>query len=160
MSFDNDEESLKFINRLLERLHRADYKAYGSININIYKPGSQHVDRVENQYFYSDKRADQPKAGKANPRELPEALSTEQALTLWRKAQRARLVDDNYQPRISRTQSALLADAMAERLGIKEKWRAFGVLWNRNNMRGDYNDALNQRQSLEFRDKQKTVFAD
>ena len=51
MNLDNDEESLEFINRLLERLHQADYKALGSININIYKPGSQHVDKVENQYI-------------------------------------------------------------------------------------------------------------
>ena len=51
MNFDNDEESLEFINRLLERLHQADYKELGCININIYKPGSQHVDRVERQYI-------------------------------------------------------------------------------------------------------------
>ena len=51
MNFDNEEESLELINRLLERLHQAGYKAIGCININIYKPGSQHVDRVEDQYI-------------------------------------------------------------------------------------------------------------
>ena len=79
-------------------------------------------------------------------------------MTLWQKAQRAGYVDDDYQPTISRTQSALLADAMAERLGIREKWKVFETLWNRKNMRGDYNDALNQRQSLEFREKLKNFF--
>lgn len=51
----NDEEGLGFINRLLEQLHQADYKLLGSIVLNIYKPGSWHVDRVENQHFYGDK---------------------------------------------------------------------------------------------------------
>lgn len=45
-------EDLKKLNYLLERLHQADYKLLGSIEINIYKPGSQHVDHVENQNFY------------------------------------------------------------------------------------------------------------
>jgi hypothetical protein len=52
MKFDNDEDALDVINRLLERLHQADYKILGNIEINIYKPGSQHVDHVDNQNFY------------------------------------------------------------------------------------------------------------
>lgn len=47
-------EDLKELNYLLERLHQADYKLLGSIEINIYKPGSQRVDHVDNQYFYGD----------------------------------------------------------------------------------------------------------
>ena len=37
-------EDLKDLNRLLEQLHHADYKVLGSIEINIYKSGSQHID--------------------------------------------------------------------------------------------------------------------
>ena len=40
------------LNYLFERLHQADYKLLGNIEIHIYKPGSQHVDHVENQNFY------------------------------------------------------------------------------------------------------------
>ena len=40
-----------------------------------------------------------------------------------KQLQAAGWVDANYQPLISRTQAALLADAMAERLGIREKWK-------------------------------------
>ena len=94
--------------------------------------------------------------GKKN---LPEVLGTEEAMALWRKAQQAGYVDEHYQPLISRTQAALLADAMAERLGIKEKWKVFGDLWERNNMRGDYTRAMNQRQSLDFQDKLKRLFS-
>ena len=45
-------EDLKELNYLLERLHQADYKILGKIEIHIYKPGSQHVDHVDNQNFY------------------------------------------------------------------------------------------------------------
>ena len=75
-----------------------------------------------------------------------------------RKAQQAGYVDECYQPLLSRTQSALLADAMAERLGIKEKWKVFEELWQRKYMRNDYNLALTQRQSYKFQDELKRLF--
>ena len=46
---------------------------------------------------------------------------------------------------------------MAERLGIKEKWKVFGELWKRKNMYKDYYNALNQQQSLDFQDILKTL---
>ena len=79
-------------------------------------------------------------------------------MSLWQKAQRAGFVDENYQPTISRTQSALLADAMAERLGIREKWKVFEALWNRKNIYRDYYESLNQKKSLEFQDELKMLF--
>jgi hypothetical protein len=79
-------------------------------------------------------------------------------MVLWRKAQAAGWIDDNYQPLLSRTQAALLADAMAERLGIKEKWKVFEVLWRRRNMYRDYYDAMNQDQTYMFLDKLKELF--
>jgi hypothetical protein len=89
---------------------------------------------------------------------LPEVLATDEAMTLWKKAQMAGWVDANYQPLISRTQSALLADAMAERLSIREKWKTFETLWNRKNMYRDYYKALSLQQSLAFQDKIKKIF--
>jgi hypothetical protein len=80
-------------------------------------------------------------------------------MTLWKKAQTAGWVDANYQPLISRTQSALLADAMAEKLGIRQKWKTFETLWNRKNMYRDYYQALDQRKTLFFRDDIKKVLA-
>ncbi len=45
MNFDNDEESLGFINRLLERLHQADFINHGSkIEIVYVASGGQHVE--------------------------------------------------------------------------------------------------------------------
>jgi hypothetical protein len=90
---------------------------------------------------------------------LPDVLATDEAMALWRKAQRAGYVDENYQPLLSRTQAALLADAMAERLGIKEKWKVFEGLWNRKNMYRDYYQALGQQKTLLFHDKLKKVLS-
>lgn len=89
---------------------------------------------------------------------LPPALATPRAMEMWEKAQRAGLVDDNYQPLLTRSLSALLADRMAEKLGIANKWKTFEKLWQRNNMRGDYNNGLKTKKASEFIDKLKRLF--
>ena len=90
----------------------------------------------------------------------PNPLATAEAMVLWQKAWHAGYVNEHFLPLLSRTQAALLADTMAERLGIRNKWKLFGALWNRKNKRSDYNDALNQRQTLAFQDSLKILFAD
>ena len=174
MDFDNNEESLEFINHLLERLHQADFINHGSkIEIVYVASGGQHV---ETQIIASPYP---PPTGGGKPlpnpgltpnpspkgegdfmggRNLPEVLATEEAMALWEKVQAAGYVDANYQPLLSRTQSALLADTMATRLGIREKWKVFEALWNRKYMRSDYNLALTQQQSLDFQDELKSMF--
>ena len=149
---------LKKVNELLEQLHRKDKDHQGS-PVFIYAPGSQYVDKQFNIGAYprplpKGKGADGAEASKS----LPDVLATDKAMVLWRKAQQAGYVDDHYQPLLSRTQSALLADAMAERLGIKEKWKVFGELWHRKNMYNDYYRAMEQHQSLRFQDKLKQLF--
>ena len=164
-------EVLKKLNELLEQLHQAGNKQQGSTVINIYEKGSLHVDHVDNQHFYGNHTPDPSPArpldagyqrdarkGEGNGTTLPEALSTEEARALWEKVQEAGYVDEHYQPKISRTQAALLANAMAKRLGIKEKWKVFEALWNRRNMYRDYQDALDQRQSSDFLDILKELF--
>ena len=85
-------------------------------------------------------------------------LTTEKAMALWRKVQKAGYVDENYQPTISRTQAAMLADAMAERLKIKDKWKVFETLWQRKYMRSDYNLAFTRKSTLDFQDELKRLF--
>ena len=165
MNFNNDEEALDFFNRLLDRLRQAGYDQHGSHFQLVYvAPGAQHVER---QTLPSPPCLGREKIPVAFPclgrekcaGELPEVLATPEAMALWRKAQQAGYVDEHYQPLISRTQAALLADAMAQRLGIREKWKVFETFWNRKNMRGDYTRAMNQRQSLGFQDKLKRLFS-
>jgi hypothetical protein len=84
---------------------------------------------------------------------LPTSLSTQKAMALWRQAQAAGYIDENLQPTISRTLSAVLANRIATILQIRNKWKIFGAFWNRRNMRSDYNKALTQRQFYAFLDE-------
>ena len=155
----NDDEVVGLLNRLLEMLHQTDGNNQGSIVLNVYSSGSLHVDHVDTQNFYGDAcPKPQKEKGKEDTPTLPPSLCTEQAMALWRKAQRAGYVDEHYQPLLSRTQAALLADAMAVRLGIKEKWKVFEAFWKRKNMYRDYYKALNLQQSLAFQDEIKKLF--
>ena len=153
-------EVLKMLNELLEQMHRTGHINNGSkIEFVYVASGGQHVETQINletrPHPLPIGRGVDTFKGKRN---LPEALSTEVAMALWEKVQRAGYVDGNFQPLISRTQSALLADAMAERLGIREKWKVFEALWNRKNMYKDYYQAVEQKQFLPFLDKLKQIF--
>ena len=132
------------------------------INFNSFNaPVGQHNEHVDTVNFTMDKDGSfqiQHTRKVGGMPELPPELSTDKAMVLWQKAQDAGFIDEYYQPTISRTQSALLADAMAERLGIKEKWKVFGTLWKRKNMYRDYYEAMNQGQSLKFQDTLKELF--
>ena len=156
-------EVLKMLYELLEQLQQKGHTNQGSkIEVVYVASGGQHV---ETQYISLTPNPSPKGEGNIKRREkakerpaLPDVFCTEEAMALWEKVQRAGYVDENFQPLISRTQSALLADAMAERLGIKEKWKVFEVLWNRKNMYRDYYKALNLQQSLTFQDKIKRLF--
>ena len=152
---------LKKVNELLEQLHQKDKDHHGSTVI-IYAPGSQYVDK---QFNFGKEPHPQTPLRKARgvdcseaSKSLPDVLATDKAMALWRKAQRAGYVDEHYQPLLSRTQAALLADAIAERLGIKEKWKVFEGLWHRKYMYHDYYRAMEQQQSLDFQDTLKRLF--
>ena len=163
----NDDEIVGLLNRLLEMLHQTDGNNQGSIVFNVYSSGSLHVDHVDTQNFYGDacpKKKTLPappcvgrEKGDINTPTQPPSLCTEQAMALWRKAQAAGWIDDNYQPLLSRTQAALLANYMADKLGINDKWKIFEAFWNRKYMSSDYNLALNQQQSLDFQEELKKI---
>ena len=149
-------EVLKRLEKLLEQLQQAGYTNPGSkIELMYVAPGAQHV---ETQVNIGNPPPPKREGSLKRERNLPDILATEEAMALWEKVQRAGYVDENFQPLISRTQAALLADAMAGRLGIREKWKVFEALWNRKYMRSDYNLALTQQQSLEFQDELKQTF--
>ena len=154
----NNEEALEFLNRLLDRLRQAGFNANGShLQLVYVAPGAQHIN-TQNVYNNARQEPVKAKATDGVAQELPDVLRTPEAMMLWQKAQRAGYVDEHYQPLLSRTQAALLADAMAERLGIKEKWKVFETFWNRKNMYRDYYQALGQRKTLAFQDELKKMF--
>ena len=154
-----DDEALGFMDRLLEWLRQADLTNFGShIEVVYVSPGAQHVDK---QYIASPPSPLQKARGVDSSemsKSLPDELATDEAMALWRKAQQAGYVNEHYQPLLSRTQAALLADAMAERLGIKEKWKVFEALWHRRNMHKDFYLAFGQQQTSDFQDELKELF--
>ena len=166
MNISNEDEVLDLFRRLHERLQQANGNTpngnnpNGSHNTFVYvAPGAQYVNNLYQQPPLPGLTPGPSPKGEGNIKgqELPEKLSSPEAMALWQRVQEAGYVDARYQPLISRTQAALLADAMAERLGIKEKWKVFEALWNRKNMYKDLYYALNQKQSLVFQDKLKAI---
>ncbi len=157
----NDDEAIGLINRLLERLHQADLTNFGShLQIVYVASGAQHVETQINmgEKTIPETLPSPPCVGREKEAgNLPEVLATDEAMALWKKAQAAGWVDANYQPLISRTQSALLADAMAQKLNIREKWKVFEGLWYRKYMRSDYNLALTRKVSLDFQNELKRL---
>ena len=86
--------------------------------------------------------------------QIPDVLTQSEP---WQELVEEGLIDENGQPTVSRPEAALMADMLAERLKIANKWKLFELLWHRNNMRNDYNTALNQRKSLEFQERMKKL---
>lgn len=81
---------------------------------------------------------------------LPDALNTPEGRALLEKARMADLLDDKYQPKISNTMSALLAQEIGERLKIRNKWKVFEQFWNRQDMYKDCYEGHDQKQSTAF----------
>ena len=162
MNKNKNDDLIDQINRLLEWLHQSDGQHGSHITLIKVEKGAQYVNHIGSQVFNTDKSDVSAKdhSPTIEPPELPEPLATPEAMVLWQKAQQAGYVNEHFQPLLSRTLSAILAFEMAKRLDIRNKWKLFGALWNRQNMRGDYNDALNQRQTLGFQDSLKKLFAD
>ena len=135
----------------------------GDINItNIFNaPIGQHIDHVDTVNLQMDgdgqfhfgmvERVNENQNENEN---LPEVLANSE---LWERVKDEGLVDENNMPTTSRPEAALLAYMLAEKLGIGNKWKLFEKLWNRRNMRNDYNTALEQRKSLKFQEKLKNI---
>ena len=123
----------------------------------IYVQGSYiDIHDNENVYLSVDKakvNVNENENQNAN-KEVPDVLACSE---LWERVKNEGLVDENNMPTISRPEAALLADMLAEKLGIGNKWKLFEELWNRKNMRNDYNTALEQRKSLKFQEELKNI---
>jgi len=143
--------------KILRKLQKEYRRNSGNIVIYIYEEGSQHIDHVDNQYIYTKTPKPQVTTDINEGSDIPDALNTEQAKALWKKAQDVGWVDENFQPKLSLTKSAILASEIAIRLGIKDRWKYFEILWHRKNMRSHHNTALSQKNSYMFFDEVKHV---
>ena len=88
--------------------------------------------------------------------ELPEVLSTSEAKALHNKLQREGMVDTNWQPLgLSNAEKGTLVEFIADKLGIKSKWKLFGALWkvDAETLRTAKARGLEQDKTWEFRNK-------
>ena len=153
-----------------------DKKCEIHITNNFNAPIGQHIDHVDTINFRmdgdgtfhfghvesaggsgctdSDKDAGQQAEEQDGGTVLPAVLAGSE---LWERVKDAGLVDEHGQPTVSRPQAALLADMLAQRLDIANKWKVFERMWNRKNMRNDYNTAMNQKKSLDFQERLKKI---
>jgi hypothetical protein len=60
----SNEEDLEQFGRLLERLRQAGYGLGGNMTIVYVARGAQHVDNIQTQNVYADKRQDKPKVNR------------------------------------------------------------------------------------------------
>ncbi len=116
----------------VDKLYNVPY-AVDKLIIQLYqKYGGQRQDLSPTK----DKKT---KSKPAKPKIPKEIAETEH----WRKLKEAGLVDENGQPTISRTEAAILADVLLEKMGKGHKWKLFEKMWDRKNMRIDFQDAHN-----------------
>lgn len=104
--------------------------------------------------------ADVPVADAAPVAVLPAELQSAQATRLLDKLCQAGLLDSEGFPQgLSGTERSLLAKTLGDRLGITTIWKVFGEWWGikSETLRASYNQALNQRKSMNFQDRLKEV---
>ena len=88
MNFDNDEEALGLLNRLLEQVHQAGINKIETLV--FIAPGAQYVNHIDTQIFGDrQQQEDTPPAKPVKDTPLPPKLSTEAAMSIWQKAQQA-----------------------------------------------------------------------
>ena len=94
-------EVLKKLNELLEQQHQSNNNHQGSIVLNIYEKGSQHVDHVDNQYFYREAVPNPPQKGREKESETKEAFNADTPLSaLFRESHHDELrkIIDSWRP--------------------------------------------------------------
>ena len=105
---------------------------------------------------------DSPQSDTDTTAVLPDVLCTPQAEALLAKLCDAGMLDAHWQPvGLTNTERGLLAKILSDELGIDTPWKVFGDCWqvNSGTLRTAYNQALNQRKSLNFQDRLKAVMA-
>ena len=127
----------------------------GTVNGDVIEAGG--VKNVTNNYYGKPEEEVREDLTLESETQVPECLKTEEAEELMEELVGAGLLSEEWQPRVSRSEAALVANMLAEKLDIRNKWKVFEALWHRNNMRGDYNTALAHRKSLEFQEKLKKI---
>lgn len=112
----------------------------------------------ERQKMLTSKSADE--APKGQKTVVPDKLRGERADAMMLRLAAGGLLDAAWQPNgLSGAERGLLAKAVADRLDISDVWQVFGSLWGDKpeTLRRYFNNALDQRKSLEYQEKLKKI---
>lgn len=88
-----------------------------------------------------------------NTSELPAELRTPAAINIWKALYAEAMVDKDCQTLRSRTDSGLMAKAIASKLGIRQVWITFEKLWGMRNLKSAYDKALDYESCWDFKQK-------
>lgn len=91
--------------------------------------------------------------------QLPEKLRSPRAQELWRELYKAGYVDSKCITTRSRTESAIMAKEMADKLGLKRYWSDFSELWQMPNLKSAYSKCHDTQSGWDFEKKITTLFA-
>ena len=97
-------------------------------------------------------RALHPK-GTLNTDALPPNLRTPAAIGIWQALYAESLIDEDCQTLRSRTESGLMAAAIAKRLGIREVWKTFEELWGMRNLKSAKDKDFDYQNGWDFQEK-------
>lgn len=145
------------LRRLPHRLYRNINNMGAFMHQMIYPQFTRDaIQRLFSELILREMLLERREEFRLTPSESTEA-SPDMSHPVWQAAITQGWIDGNLQPLLSRTQAALVAYYIADKLHIRKKWRFFEELWGRRNMKNDYYDALDQRQTGAMLDKIKKV---
>lgn len=90
---------------------------------------------------------------------LPEKLRSLLAKELWIELYKVGYVDIKCVTTRSRTESAIMAKEMAEKLGLTRYWSEFSELWGMSNLKSAYSKSHDTQSGWDFEKKIKSIFA-
>ena len=138
----------------------------GTVNGDVIEAGG--VKNVTNNYYTeapAEETADvhlseEEQELRMDDGEMPEALRNEKPEELMENLVDEGILTEDWQPNgLSGSERGLVARTVCERLHINEVWQVFGSLWNEKpeTLRRYFNNALEQRKSLEYQEKLKKI---
>lgn len=89
--------------------------------------------------------------------QLPAELATPHAKKLWERLQAAGHMDENCQPRVSRTQMAVIAFYFSQAMAWEPRWTIFEKLWGKRSLHKDYETSLDQVKGQNFAQEIKSL---
>ncbi len=139
------------VDQLIEQPH---------IHINIINgSGNNVIAHVDNNYTtpYQDKPLAQKRANIQVTPTIPDELNNPEVMRLLDIARNEGWLNEQYQPLVSRTKAAILANQIGQICSVEPRWRPFEKLWHREHLCKDYDKAQGQKSTgdIELEMKQK-----